>query len=163
MNARVVIVMGVSGSGKTTVGKRLARSLHFPFCDADELHSKKNIGKMRRGEPLGDDDRRAWLGRVRARIDGGRDAGLVIACSALKRAYRRTLGIPDPSIAVVYLRVTPDVAARRLRERKGHFMPASLVPSQFEALEEPRGAIAVDADQPVAATVACALRELARL
>ncbi len=154
--------MGVSASGKTTVGRALANELGCAFCDGDDLHPAENIEKMRRGVPLDDADRVAWLGLVRLRIDRarGRGDGLVVACSALKEKYRRDLGLPDPSVALVYLRASLDVIERRLRERRHHFMPPSLAASQFAALEEPRDAITVDADQPLDAIVAEAMRGL---
>ena len=147
--------MGVSGSGKTTIGKGLAERLGFEFCDADDFHGAANIAKMARGEALTDADRSGWLALLRTRIDRALTdrRGMVLACSALKERYRRQLGIERPGMVLVYLRTTPELAARRLRARTEHFMPSSLLASQFSDLEEPAGAIVLDADQPVEAIV----------
>jgi gluconokinase len=151
MTATAVVVMGVSGSGKTTVGKKLAQDRGMTFCDADDFHPPANVEKMRRGVPLDDEDRAGWLRALRARLDAAlvRREPIVLACSALKENYRRALGIPHPAVRLVYLRVTRELAASRLATRKGHFMPASLVPTQFEDLEPPADAIVVDADAAV--------------
>jgi gluconokinase len=155
--------MGVSASGKTTVGRALAKELGCAFCDGDELHPAENIEKMRRGVPLDDADRVPWLRLVREHIDRARERGegLVVACSALKEEYRRDLGLPDLSVALVYLRASLELVERRLRERKHHFMPLSLASSQFASLEEPRYGIIVDADQPPDAIVAQIMKEVA--
>jgi gluconokinase len=160
---RIVVVMGVSGSGKTTVGQKIASLLGFAFCDGDDLHSPANIDKMRRGVPLDDADRSEWLRLVRERIDRARrsDEALVVACSALKESYRRALGLPDRSVALVYLRVSLAVVEERMRERKDHFMPPALAPSQYAILEEPEDAIVVDADQPPDSVAGQVVRELA--
>lgn len=142
--------MGVAGAGKTTVGRLLADALGYRFSDADEFHSPANVEKMRRGERLDDSDREPWLAAMAHAVDGWlRDgANVVLACSALKASYQARL-MRDPSrMALVYLKVPPDVARARVRTRDRHFMPADLVHSQFEALEEPADAIAVDATQP---------------
>jgi len=146
----VVVVMGVSGSGKTTIGRHLAGRLGFAFCDADDVHPPANVAKMRSGVALDDRDREVWLSRLRQRIDDALALGAptVFACSALKDSYRRALGLPRPGVALVHLKVSREVAERRLRERRGHFMPASLLSSQFDALEEPTGALVIDADRP---------------
>jgi len=147
--------MGVAGSGKTTVGIRLAEKLHCGFYDGDDYHPAANVEKMRRGQPLTDEDREPWLDRLRQLIAEklGAGDGLVIACSALKDAYRKRLLPPDPGLAncvrFLYLRITPEDACARLLARPGHFMPAALVASQFEALEEPAGALRIDAGRPV--------------
>jgi gluconokinase len=158
----IVVIMGVSGSGKTTVGRRLAEDVGFDFCDADDLHPARNVEKMRRGVPLSDEDRRDWLRTLREHMDAKRARGepMVLACSALKKTYRHTLGIEDSRAALVYLRATPELARRRLRERKGHFMAPSMVPSQFALLEEPSDAVVVDADQSPESIVARIEREL---
>ena len=154
----VVILMGVAGSGKTTVGHRLAEELGWPFCEGDDLHPAANVAKMARGEPLTDEDRRPWLEALRARIaatlDGGGD--LVVACSALKAAYRRTLAVDAARVRFVYLALDPAVAALRVARRQGHFMKASMVDSQFAALETPTPAeaLTVDAAAPLDAVVA---------
>jgi gluconokinase len=154
----VVILMGVSGSGKTTVGRRLAEQLGRPFCEGDDLHPPANVAKMARGEPLDDDDRRPWLEALRARIvealQGSDD--LVVACSALKAAYRRFLAVDGARVRFVYLAIPPAIAAARLAQRQGHFMKVSMVGSQFDTLEEPSPAEALilDATAPVDQLVA---------
>src|ERR1700733_5626314 len=142
----VVIVMGVSGSGKSTIGMMLARDLGCDFRDADDLHPQENRDKMHRGIPLTDEDRRPWLAAVRALIDRYENAGtnLVIACSALKEAYRKTLTDGVRDIRIVYLKGSMELIAQRLAARHGHFFDAALLRSQFDALEEPREAIVVD-------------------
>lgn len=139
--------MGVAGTGKTTVGKLLALELGATFCDADDLHPAANIEKMTRGEPLDDADRWPWLDRVRARIDDAlhRREGLVVACSALKQSYRQRL-CGDPRVLLVYLRGSKATILERLRARKNHFMPAALIDSQCETLEEPAAADALVVD-----------------
>ncbi|MCK6449898.1 MAG: gluconokinase [Alphaproteobacteria bacterium] len=135
----VVVVMGVSGSGKTTVGKRLAERLRVPFAEGDEFHPRANIEKMSRGAPLTDADRWPWLASIARRIDAARRdrRGLVIACSALKRAYRDVLIGGRPDVRRAYLKGSRAVIGARIGKRSGHYMPASLLPSQFAALEEP--------------------------
>ncbi len=131
--------MGVSGAGKTTVAEQLALRLGCAFADADEFHSASNIAKMRAGTPLTDADRQSWLLAIAARVAAWRAEriGGVIACSALKRAYRRLI-VGDPAeVRLVYLRGDPALIRRRLTERRHHFMPASLLDSQFATLEEP--------------------------
>jgi carbohydrate kinase (thermoresistant glucokinase family) len=129
--------MGVSGAGKSTVGEALATRLGLPFEDGDALHPPVNIAKMASGQPLTDADRRPWLDRVAEAMEGWRRAGTggVIACSALKRAYRDRLAAPD--VTFVYLAETPETIRARLARRRGHFMPETLIDSQFAALEPP--------------------------
>jgi gluconokinase len=146
----VIVLMGVSGAGKTTVGRKLAWALGWRFFDADALHSASNREKMHRGEPLTDADRRPWLKRVRTLVEKCLDegTGAVVACSALKQSYRDVI-VADPArVRIVYLKGSPELVARRIAKRRGHFMPASLLPSQFRTLEEPRDALAVDIAQP---------------
>lgn len=147
----VLIVMGVSGSGKTTVGRALAAALGWAFADADDHHPPANVAKMRRGEALDDDDRQPWLEALRALIDEhlARREPLVLACSALKQRYRDVLAGGVAPVRFVYLRGSFDVIAERMRHRTDHYMPPSLLESQFAALEEPTDAIVVDADAPV--------------
>jgi gluconokinase len=150
-----VIVMGVTGSGKSTVGARLAALKHWDFYDGDDYHPASNIEKMRRGEPLTDEDRAPWLDRLRELIEEKLAAGqsAVVACSALRSVYRKRLLPHDRRLAdrvrFVYLRISPEAAKERLLMRKDHFMPAPLVVSQFEALEEPEDALTIDAERPV--------------
>ena len=150
--AQVIILMGVSGSGKTTIGKLLAEALGWPFYDADDFHPPANVERMRQGIALTDEDRKPWLASLARLIAEALAANqsIVLASSALKEAYRKQLkprGTTPADEPVVYLRVPPEVAAARLKERHGHFMPASLVPSQFATLEEPADAIVIDATQ----------------
>jgi gluconokinase len=135
----VVIIMGVSGSGKTTVAAMLAGRLHWSFADGDDFHSPANIAKMHSGVPLGDEDRIPWLEAIAHQIDRWRAEGLhgVIACSALKRGYRNILIGGRPDVRLVYLCGERTLIAHRLTARHGHFMPKSLLQSQFDALEEP--------------------------
>ncbi|WP_245297179.1 MULTISPECIES: gluconokinase [Rhodomicrobium] len=135
----VVIVMGVSGSGKSTIGTLLASRLQWTFEDADWLHPAANVDKMQSGIPLTDEDRRPWLAAVAAWIDAARGSGErgVVACSALKRRYRDILIGERPDVRLVYLKGDEALIARRLATRHEHFMPRGLLHSQFEALEEP--------------------------
>jgi carbohydrate kinase (thermoresistant glucokinase family) len=155
ITAPPVVVMGVSGSGKSTVGTALARRLGVPFVDADTLHPPANITKMTAGEPLDDDDRQPWLERVGQWLAGHRD-GAVASCSALKRKYRDQLRARCPEVEFLHLAGSPELIGGRLAARSGHFMPAALLRSQFDALE-PLGAdeagVTVDAGQGVDAIV----------
>ena len=137
-----ILIMGVSGSGKTTIGHELAKRIGGCFIDSDKFHSTKNVKKMMSGIPLNDADREYWLEKILEAIDArdGRKV-IVISCSALKEAYRRRLSrIPHK---LVYLKGTEEDIAKRLRGRTGHFMPAELLQSQFEALEEPANALVI--------------------
>ena len=142
----VVIVMGVAGSGKTTVGQLLALSLGWQFHDADGLHPPANREKMRNGTALTDDDRRPWLEAVRGLIERciASGSGAVIACSALKQAYRNLIVVNPADVRVVYLRGERSLIEKRLASRRGHFFDRRLLASQFEALEEPVDAIIED-------------------
>jgi gluconokinase len=135
----ILIVAGVSGSGKTTVGALLAGRLGWRFADADTFHPAANVAKMRAGIPLTDEDRRPWLGAIAAwmdeRIAHGDSA--VVTCSALKRAYRDALLGGRSQARMIFLRVSPEEVARRLAARHGHFFPAALLSSQFDTLEAP--------------------------
>jgi gluconokinase len=150
----ILIVMGVSGSGKTTVAAALAQHLGWPFKDGDELHPAANIAKMRAGHPLDDSDRWPWLAQIADWIDAWRAAGScgVITCSALKRSYRAFLTKGRGEVRIVYLHGDRSLIATRLATRSGHFMRSDLLASQFAALEEPgpdEHAIRVEVDQPV--------------
>jgi gluconokinase len=135
----ILVVMGVSGSGKTTVAALLAGRLRWDFEDADDLHPAANVAKMRAGIPLTDADRWPWLHAVASWIDASRAAGRhgVVACSALKRVYRDIIIGGRPDVQLVYLKGDQQLITARLACRHGHFMPAGLLESQFEALEEP--------------------------
>ncbi|HEX4523027.1 MAG TPA: gluconokinase [Casimicrobiaceae bacterium] len=148
----MVIVMGVCGCGKTTVGRALARELNCEFLDADDFHPAENVAKMAKGVPLTDDDRWPWLDAIVAAMHerAARGRGAVIACSALKEVYRERLrrgGSPVDEVRLVYLKGDAATIAPRLVSRKAHYMPASLLESQFAALEEPGEAIVVDIRQ----------------
>lgn len=156
----VIILMGVSGAGKTVVGQTLAARLAWAFEDADNWHPAANVEKMRRGIALDDEDRKPWLEAlnrgIREWIANGRNT--VLACSALKTRYREMLrsGVRDPAfVRFVFLKATYEQIDQRLRERHGHYMPESLLKSQFETLEEPSAAEAliVDAWQTIPAIV----------
>ena len=135
----IIIVFGVSGAGKTTVGKLLARESGWHFVEADDFHSAANIEKMRSGDPLTDEDRWPWLDRLREQIEQLLSAGknAVLACSALKRAYRDRLRVSD-EVKFVFLRGDYALVEKQLRSRRGHFMNAALLQSQFDDLEEPQ-------------------------
>ena len=145
----IVILMGVSGAGKTTVGTLLARQLGWPFVEADDFHSDAARAKMARGEGLTDADRAPWLERLSAVIAEYASTGrsMVLACSALKEKYRLQLQDAggDASVTFVYLKVPPSVVTERLAHRTGHYAKADLAPSQFADLEEPGDALVVDA------------------
>jgi gluconokinase len=157
----IALIMGVSGSGKTKVGKALARELQWRFIDADDLHPETNVAKMARGVPLTDDDRWPWLDRIVAEMRRATAAGehAVVACSALKQAYRDRLATGG-DVRVVYLKGDAATIAPWIAHRSGHFMPASLLPSQFAALEEPTSAIVIDIREPLEAKVATITRAL---
>jgi gluconokinase len=150
--------MGVSGSGKTTVGAMLAGRLGWRFAEGDEFHSPANVAKMRGGTPLDDADRAPWLAAIAGEIDRWRAAGEhgIVACSALKRRYRDVLVGTRSDVGIVYLQGTQELIADRLAARQGHYMPASLLASQFAALEEPTSEehpLIVSIGRPVAAIV----------
>jgi len=142
-----ILIMGVTGSGKTTVGEPLSADLGWPFFDADDFHPPANIRKMSRGVSLTDEDRAPWLEALRALITehGARGENGVLACSALKESYRRTLS-SGADLAVVYLKADPELVRGRLADRRGHYMSPRLIESQFHDLEEPEGAITIPAD-----------------
>jgi 6-phosphogluconolactonase len=162
-----IIVMGVSGSGKSTIAAALAERLGFDYEDGDDYHSQVNIDKMHAGTPLTDEDRWSWLRAIAdviaAKVDNGRS--VVVACSALKRTYRDILVRGRDDVRIVYLKGSRDLMAERLKGRKGHFVNPSLLDSQFETLEEPafdEPAVTVEVDRPVAAIIRDILDKLDR-
>ena len=134
-----IVVMGVTGAGKSTIGALLAETLGRPLIEGDSLHPPANIAKMSQGIPLNDDDRLPWLKAIAARIDEARKAGrpVIVTCSALKRRYREILEDGHDDVGFVYLRGARDLIAQRLAARTNHFMPPGLLDSQFAALQEP--------------------------
>jgi len=158
----VIVLMGVSGSGKTSVGVLLAAALGGEFVEGDSYHSPASVEKMRRGIPLDDADRQPWLETLAREIGAWLDAGrtVVLACSALRRSYRAILRGGRPGVRFVYLRGSAELIRARLAARRGHYMPASLLDSQIATLEEPRDAITVDVSgtpAEIAAAIAAAL------
>jgi len=150
----VIILMGVSGAGKTTVGRALAEELGWRFADGDDFHSTANVAKMHSGIPLTDEDRSPWLQSLRNAIAGYLASGenVVLACSALKASYRRFL-LVDLQVKLVSLRGSLDLIASRLGSRQGHYMSPHLLRSQFDTLEEPADGLTIDAGLPVAEIV----------
>lgn len=158
--------MGVAGCGKSAVGARAAVRLALPFIEGDDFHSPASIAKMHAGQPLTDGDRAAWLDRLAAQL-AAHPAGAVLACSALKRAYRDRLRAASPGLRFAFLQLAPEVALARAQGRAGHFFPAALVASQFDTLEPPVGEPGVqllDATAPpgdLAAAIAAAWAQAA--
>jgi len=157
----ITVVMGVTGAGKTTIGSALAKQLGSAFEDADAYHSAANIEKMSHGIPLTDADRIPWLQSMHRMLQTYQSAGqdVVLACSALKDSYREILG-KDLPITWVYLKGSPEAIRERIEHRLGHFAKENLLKSQFQTLEEPKDAIVVDANPPVAEVVADAVQKL---
>jgi gluconokinase len=146
-----IVVMGVSGCGKSAVGQRLAQELALPLIEGDEFHPASNIEKMRQGVPLDDGDRAGWLQRLGREL-ARHDSGAVLTCSALKRSYRDILRQAAPGLLFIHLSLSQEQALQRVAARGGHFYPPSLVASQFAALEDPArepGVLVVDACQPL--------------
>ena len=158
----IVLVMGVSGSGKTTIGEALGLKLGWKYLDADDYHPPQNIRKMAAGTPLQDSDRWPWLERINEELVKFQERGksIVVGCSALKEAYRERLARGVRDFRVVYLRGEFALIQSRLAGRKHRFMPPTLLQSQFDALEPPQGAIEVDVSGDVSASVATILQRL---
>jgi gluconokinase len=144
--AMIIILMGVSGVGKTTIGRLLAQDLGWPFYDGDDFHPQANVDKMRQGIPLTDADRDAWLAALRHLIDTlvQKRQSATVACSALKQAYRERLGHDLAGVRFIYLKGDYALLYQRLQARHGHFMPADLLRSQFATLEEPGDILVID-------------------
>jgi len=155
----ILIVMGVTGAGKTTVGRLLALELKWEFADADDFHPAANVEKMRRGIALLDEDREPWLERLRVAIERwiGEEKNVVLACSALKRSYRQRLDVGS-EVRFVYLKGSPKLIAERLRARAGHFAGEAILAGQFADLEEPKDAVTVEIG-PVAEQIVSEIRE----
>lgn len=151
MDTNFLIVMGVSGSGKTTIGKVIATKLGWDFYDADDFHPQENVSKMARGIPLSDSDRVPWLDSLHDLIEsclrGGRPG--VLACSALKESYRQKLLEGNEGVKLIYLRGSYDLIWSRMSERKNHYMKPEMLRSQFDALEEPSNALTIDISHSV--------------
>ncbi len=145
---KLIVVMGITGSGKTSVGKALAENIGIPFLDADDFHPQENIKKMSRGIPLTDDDRWPWLGAIVEYILHAHRHAFVLACSALKQSYRDYLA-QRLDIQFLFLDLSEEVAEIRLAQRKDHFMPPNLVKSQLETLEIPANALTIKADSSI--------------
>ena len=156
------MVMGVAGSGKTTVGELLARQLGWSFYDADAFHPPENIEKMANGIPLTDVDRAPWLAALHALISTSlrENRPAVLACSALKESYRQRLLEDNDGVQVVYLKGSYDLLWSRLSHRKDHYMKPQMLQSQFESLEEPENALTMDVSMPVNALVNEILKQL---
>ncbi|MCG3158076.1 MAG: Thermoresistant gluconokinase [bacterium] len=152
----IIILMGVTGCGKTTIGQQLARELNWPFYDGDDFHPAANVEKMRAGIPLTDDDRAPWLATlqnlIREKLNTSQSG--ILACSALKQKYRDWLQVDPLKVRFVFLQGDFATIAKRLAARTNHYMDPNLLASQFEALEEPRDALAVDIAQTPGAIVA---------
>jgi carbohydrate kinase (thermoresistant glucokinase family) len=166
MRPAAIIVMGVSGSGKSTIGALLAERLGWPFADADGFHPAANVAKMAAGTPLTDADRWPWLDAIAAHIGAARGTGrpVVVACSALRRAYRERLRAGHGDLIFLHLAGAPAVIAERQAARQGHFMPPSLMASQFATLEDPAAeadAVTVSVSASLHEVVATALEQLA--
>ena len=163
----VAVVMGVSGSGKTTIGSLLANTLGWQFQEGDTLHPPENVAKMSAGIPLSDADRLPWLQKIAEVIDGWRARGEsgVVTCSALKRSYRNIIIGDRPGVRLLYLKGSHDLIRQRMAARHGHFMPTALLDSQFSIFEEPspdENPIVVDIGgepQEIAREIACRLRK----
>lgn len=158
-----VVVMGVSGSGKSTIGARVAAELGVPFLDGDDLHPPANVTKMASGTPLTDHDRRPWLREVGRSLRGHESTGVVVACSALRRRYRSAILIEAPGVVFVHLHGGRNIIHARMVARSAHFMPASLLTSQLDALEplgEDEPGVTIDINAPHGVVVAQVLHAL---
>jgi gluconokinase len=154
----IVLVMGVAGVGKTTIGEALARALGARFIDADDYHPPENVAKMKAGVPLGDEDRWPWLKCLNEELK--KEQRAVLACSALKESYRQRLAQGVTNFKVVYLHGSGDLIRERMKARKHRYMPAALLDSQLATLEPPADAIAIDVAAPLEDSVAAIVERL---
>lgn len=155
-----LVVMGVAGCGKSSLGQRCAEALGLPLLEGDDFHSASNVAKMRSGSPLSDEDRAAWLDTLAEQLRA-HPQGVVLTCSALKQRYRERLRAATPGLRFVFLDLTQEQARERVASRPAHLFPVSLVASQFAALEDPRaepGVLHLDATQPLADLGAAVVR-----
>ena len=161
----IIVIMGVSGSGKTTIGQGVAEAMDWGFSDADDFHGPANVRKMKSGIPLTDEDREPWLRNLRVAIERWKrgEPGHVLACSALKGSYREILRQNDPDVKFVYLQGSFDLIARRLKERKGHFFDPALLRSQFDALETPEDALVFDISKKPDEIIAAILETISKV
>ena len=163
MKFKIIVIMGVSGCGKSTVGELLAGALGLPFFDGDDYHPKINVDKMAKGIPLNDNDRAGWLRALNALSIENKEKGAVIVCSALKKSYRDQLRLNlEQTMGFIYLKGSFEMIMERLQQRKGHFMPPGLLESQFDTLEPPIDAITVAIDKTPELIVAQIIKELGR-
>lgn len=158
----IIIIMGVAGSGKTTIGKLLAAETSFSFYDGDNFHTGVALSKMSGGTALSDDDRAPWLQAIRDHISRlkQKDEQAIIACSALKKSYRQVLRNGNNNITFIYLKGSRSIIAERIKKRTNHFMPPGLLESQFETLEEPRNAMVVDISKEPAQIIQYIIKKL---
>jgi len=159
-HSSLILITGIAGVGKTTVGRLLAAELGWPYFEADDFHPAANIAKMARGQPLDDADRAPWLAAIRAAMEESRAAGrsAVFTCAAQKEQYRRILLDGLPGVLLVHLSGQREVLLERLQQRTGHFMKAGMLDSQLAILEPPAGALTLDASRPPAELVAAIRR-----
>lgn len=144
----IIVITGVTGSGKSTIGRLLASQLQWRFYEGDDFHPAANIEKLKRGEPLDDEDRLPWLTAIRdtIRATSERHENAVVACSALKESYRRMLRV-NPQVVLIHLQADPELIEERVKHRTGHFMNPALIQSQFDTLEQPEAALQFDASR----------------
>jgi len=147
----IILLMGVAGSGKTTVGELLAGQLEWPFHDADDFHPQENVEKMAKGIPLTDQDRLPWLERLNGLLRNASqlNSNIVLACSALKNSYREVICADVPDLRIVYLKGDYRLIERRMLERKNHYMKHGMLRSQLDALEEPTGVLTIDITEDI--------------
>jgi len=158
----VLILMGPMGSGKTTIGKMLAEKLGWPFYDGDSFHPKENVEKMRAGIALTDEDRRVWLEKLRDDIQRWlkERQNTILACSALKQAYRDILGVDQTMVKTIYLKGSYSLLRKRIEERQHPYMDKNLLKSQFDTLEEPEGGLRVDISETPEAIISTIIQNL---